>query len=211
MLDSRTIQVAPEHYRESYDHRRRFLSYWNQIDQVRKARPENLLEVGIGNGFVTRYLREQGYQTHTVDFDERLRPDTVASVLNLPFADDSFDVVCSFETLEHLPWESFVPALAELARVSRRKVLISLPDVSPYFNLRFGYKFRENLLEWAFDLPKFRSKPHRFDGQHYWEIGKRGFLLADIKAGLRKAGLKVLTTHRDYEDPFHRFFETEPR
>lgn len=211
MVEPGATQVSPDHYRESYDHRRRFLSYWNQIDQIRRVRPERVLEVGIGNGFVTRYLREMGCETHTVDFDERLGPDTVASVLALPFDKGTFDVVCCFETLEHLPWESFVPALKELVRVSGRKVLVSLPDVTPYFSLRLEYGFRRNVIEWLWDYPRFRAKRHRFDGQHYWEIGKKGFLLGDVKDAMAQAGLDVRSTHRDYEDPFHRFFETDRR
>ncbi len=205
-----TFQVSPDHYQKSYDHRRRFLSYFNQIEQIRRVAPENLLEVGIGNGFVKRYLRDKGFDTHTVDYDERLGPDTVASVLDLPFTDGAFDVVCCFETLEHLPWEQFVPALEQLRRVARRRVLISLPDVTPYFCLRLGYKFRKHVFDVVRDIPLYRSETHEFDGQHYWEIGKRGFQLATIVSTIGRAGLDVISTHRDYEDPFHRFFEAAP-
>jgi ubiquinone/menaquinone biosynthesis C-methylase UbiE len=203
-------QVDPHHYRAGYDSRRRFLSYWNQIDQVRRAEPETLLEVGIGNGFVSRYLRDAGYRIHTVDFDGRLEPDTVASVTKLPFDDGEFDVTCCFETLEHLPWDQFGAALRELRRVARRLVLLSLPDVTPYVRFSVGAGFRSVWVDRAVDYPRLKPKEHRFDGQHHWEIGKRGFRLREVKNAMRLAGVRVVETHRDYDDPYHRFFVCKP-
>lgn len=206
-----TPQVAPDHYGATYDHRRRFLSYWNQIDHVRRAEPKTLLEVGIGNGFLTRYLRAHGIDTHTVDFDPRLGPDTVASVTDLPFDDKSFDVVCCFETLEHLPFGDFGRALSELRRVARRRVLVSLPDVTPSLRLRLAYGFRESVFDVFRDYPALFPKVHSFDGQHHWEIGKRGTRLSTVRDAVTRCGLHVLSTHRDPEDPYHRFFVCELR
>lgn len=203
------VQVLPSHYQNNYDHRRRFVSYFNQVNIVRKAKAQRVLEVGIGNGFISRYLRENGLDLHTVDFDERLRPDTVASVTGLPFPDASFDTVCCFETLEHLPWSTFVPAVTELVRVSSRKVLLSLPDVTPFFRIRLGYSFDQPLVNWCKDYHSPFPPQHEFDGQHYWEMGKRGFPKRKIIAALEEAGLEVRSAYRDYEDPFHRFFDCE--
>jgi SAM-dependent methyltransferase len=204
-------QVSANHYGAGYDTPRRFLSYWNQIDHVRRSTPKTVLEVGIGNGFVSRYLREHGHDVHTVDLDPELGPDTVASVTALPFGDRSFDVVTCFETLEHLPWEKFAPALAELRRASARLVLVSLPDVTPYLRLRLEAGFRKNWLNVVFDVPVLPPRRHRFDGQHYWEIGKRGYPLARVRKTIEDAGLEIRHVHRDYDDPFHRFFECVPR
>jgi SAM-dependent methyltransferase len=204
-----TPQVTPAHYQNNYDHRRRFVSYFNQINIVRRAKAERILEVGIGNGFISRYLREQNMALHTVDFDERLRPDTVASVTNLPFPDSSFDTVCCFETLEHLPWERFALAVAELVRVSSRKVLLSLPDVTPFFRVRLAYRFDVPLVNWCKDYHLPFAPKHEFDGQHYWEIGKKGFPKRKIIATLKEAGLCVNRAYRDYDDPFHRFFDCD--
>lgn len=203
----RDPQVAAAHYAPAagYDTRRRFISYWNQIDQIGRADPATLLEVGIGNGFLHRYLRRAGRAVHTVDLDPALEPDTVASIHALPFADASFDVVACFETLEHLPWGELEPALRELRRVAARLVLISVPDVTPYLRLRLEAGFRRVLVDRALGGLPLPARPHVFDGQHHWELGKRGYPLSALRRAIERVGLRELSTHRDHDDPFHRF------
>jgi len=103
-----------------------------------------ILDVGCGEGYVLEYLR--GRVPHIflcgVDWDrgalELARaangdiPYHCGDALNLPFADGSFDLVMCLEVLEHLesPWL----ALDELRRVSRRDLLVSVPN-QPLFSL----------------------------------------------------------------------------
>ena len=201
----RKPQVDPAHYEENYDTLPRFASYWHQVDQVVRREPGRVLEIGIGNGFLHRYLRAHGIDVHTLDFDERLKPDTVGSVLDLPFEDRSFDVVVCFETLEHLPWTDFQPALFELRRVSKRWVLLSLPDVTPFVRLDLTMGSKEGLRVLK-TLPNLRPDEHHFDGQHYWEIGKRGTPNKRICNVLRQSGLRLEEELRVFELPYHHYF-----
>lgn len=205
--DQFTPQVDPSHYRGArYDVKERFISYHRQIELVIGEDPNNVLEVGIGNGFVHRYLRQLGVSVHTVDADSRLAPDTAASVLALPFEAASFDVVCCFETLEHLPWGDFVPALRELARVASRSVLVSLPDVTPYLAVSVDRgKDKPRFVRFR-ELPSFRAPAHVFDGEHYWEIGKRGYPLARVSREIARAGLRIHEISRSHDHPYHRYF-----
>jgi SAM-dependent methyltransferase len=201
-------QVDPSHYQDlSYDRKDRFLSYWHQIEQILKRRPKRVLEVGIGNGFVHRYLRSAGVDVHTLDFDERLEPDTVGSVLELPFEAGAFDMTCCFETLEHLPWDVFVPAVRELKRVAGRFVLLSLPDVTPYVRVDIE-RSRKSVAHVLKDLPNRKPAEHHFDGQHYWEVGKRGYSVDHICSVLGDEGLKVDECFRVFEMPYHRFLSS---
>jgi len=53
-------QVKPNHYFvNSYDSKGRFISYWYQINEIIKLNPKKVLEIGIGNGFVSKYLKER--------------------------------------------------------------------------------------------------------------------------------------------------------
>src|ERR1700691_2968328 len=50
-----------------------------------------------------------------------------ATGLALPFPDESFDLVCSLDTLEHLPGEDRPAFLAELLRVTRDGLYVAFP------------------------------------------------------------------------------------
>jgi hypothetical protein len=50
-----------------------------------------------------------------------------ASVIELPFDDDEFDAVTCMEVLEHVPDEVFLPGIAELRRVCRGQLVMSVP------------------------------------------------------------------------------------
>ena len=104
---------------------------------VQEARPERLLDVGCGEGVVLRHLDQQlrGVTVIGLDVDGTgLRvaqsQNSVSllqgSVYALPFASNTFDLVMCCEVLEHV--ERPDEALAELARVSRRHVLLSVPN-----------------------------------------------------------------------------------
>ena len=100
---SKTSYFLPQ-----YDYKGRFISYWHQINEVIKLKPKSILEVGIGNGLVANYLKQRNYNVVTLDIDPNLNPMVVGSVLNLPFHDQTFDVVTCFQVLEHLPYNFFL-------------------------------------------------------------------------------------------------------
>jgi SAM-dependent methyltransferase len=56
-----------------------------------------------------------------------------ASIVELPFADDEFDVVTCMEVLEHVPDDVLEPGIAELRRVCRGQLIMSVPfeEVEP--------------------------------------------------------------------------------
>lgn len=55
-------------------------------------------------------------------------------------------------------------------------------------------------------LPQLRQLLHKFDGQHYWEIGKKGYPLNRITNDIKNAGFKIVKTYRVFEIPYQRFF-----
>lgn len=95
--------------------------------------PCSLLDVGCGTGILADVARELGYEAAGVDTDpEVIKQMTaashVASIGDLPFPDAAFDVSTANEVLEHLPASVFPSAVAELARVTRSRVVITVPN-----------------------------------------------------------------------------------
>lgn len=96
-----------------------------------------ILDCGAGEGTMTSYLAEQlpanevqalEYVPEAVRDLRDLYPAirvTEGSVYELPWPDDSFDVLTCFEVMEHLDYPQ--KALAEMHRVARRHVVVTVP------------------------------------------------------------------------------------
>ena len=196
-----------KHYLEdAYNTKERFASYWHQINEVLSRNPHDLLEVGIGNGFVNKYLKERRVQATSVDINTELGPDVVADVRELPFEDGKFEMSVCYEVLEHMPYESFLRGLSELRRVSREYVVISLPDITQVYRI-----FMElPLIGWfRLMVPKLRLRPKERVGTehgHFWNIGEKDRPLKKVMGDITEAGFEIEKTYRVFENPFHRFF-----
>lgn len=199
-------QVKPDHYYVmDYDTKGRFCSYWHQIHEILLLRPSEVLEIRIGNGFVSHYLKERGINIMTLDIDNELKPDVIGSVLDIPFQDRSFQVVACFELLEHLPYDDMPKALSEIHRVSKRYAVLSLPDSTRVYRLDIQIpKIGE--FKRLIPLPRLKPPKHEFDGEHYWEIGKAGYPLRKVMGEMKSAGFEIEKTYRVFEHPYHRFF-----
>jgi len=81
-----------------------------------------VLDVATGGGHVARRLRKAGCSVTTLDSAPGMGADVLASAEHIPFADGSFDVVVTRIAPHH--FSDVAGALAELARVSRRLVLV---------------------------------------------------------------------------------------
>ncbi len=200
------IQVDKNHYFNlQYDTKERWSSYWYQIHEVLKQNSQSVLEIGVGNKTVSDYLRKIGIKVTTCDFDKNLKPDFVASVLNLPFEENSFDTVLCAEVLEHLPFNNFQKALKEIFRITRSKAILTLPHLS-LTHIYFGGKLIpyvakiEAMLKIDFPLTR------QFDGEHYWEIGEKGYSLNKVVKAIQTSGFKVQKTYYPHENPRHQFF-----
>lgn len=91
----------------------------------------SVLDVGCGNGLLTNQFAPQ---TQVVGVDRAmaplvhvLRPRTQGDILSLSFAGNSFDAVIATEVLEHIPHATYQQALDEMARVTRRYIIITVP------------------------------------------------------------------------------------
>jgi ubiquinone/menaquinone biosynthesis C-methylase UbiE len=104
-----------------------------------QAAPESVLDVGCGEGVLTHQWAQQLGERRIVGIDlddeklkaewqTRQRPNLEYRTMlaeNMPFAANEFDVACAIEVLEHVPDPAHT--VAEMARVARRHLLVSVP------------------------------------------------------------------------------------
>lgn len=97
----------------------------------------NVLDVGAGAGQFVNMLAASGKFDSVAALDRgrfekysEFSPIITrydASVSDLPFDDNEFDVVTCMEVLEHVPDDVFLPGIAELRRVCRGQLVMSVP------------------------------------------------------------------------------------
>lgn len=204
-------QVDRAHYDFlSYQSPRRFASYFQQIAWILQTGGKCVLEIGPGDGFIRRNLSDPSLHVTTADFDETLAPDVVANVRSLPFCARRFDVVCAFQVLEHLPWDDVSAAISEMKRCASIAVLVSLPDAGPYVQIQARLPF-SGTRRWLFELDRFWRPKHRFNGQHFWEIGTARHSKQLVRERLECKQWVVEETTRLFANPYHRFFMLKRR
>ena len=202
-------QVHDEHYYDflNYVNKKRFISCYYQLRYIYHINPKNILEIGVGCDLLKKFLGDT-FSYKTLDINEALKPDVVGDVAQLPLKDNVFDLVACFQTLEHLPFSEFEPALKEIARVSRKDVLISLPYSSTSLYLEAKLPFlKDKILRCGVRIPHFFQK-HSFDGQHYWMVGKKGCSIKTITKSLEKF-FNVKETFNPTDNTYHLFFVLE--
>ncbi|MDR0733165.1 MAG: class I SAM-dependent methyltransferase [Dysgonamonadaceae bacterium] len=204
------LQVEKSHYNfQTYTDLPRWTSYWHQITETLALSPKTALIVGIGDDIVGRVLAEQGVQVYTFDFDKNLHPDFWGDVVEIDtvLRDKRFDVILCCQVLEHLPYDKFEPVLQQLQRHAKN-VIISLPYSAIKYKIDVHLPIVKTV-KLTIHIHKF-FKRHKFDGQHYWEIGTRGY----TKRRIRNSMEKFFTVAKWYVAPYnayHVFFILENR
>lgn len=143
--------------------------YQNLVSLTKTLAVKTILDAGCGEGFTMDRLSKNGigdkiegveYSKDAILLGKKLFPNLLikqGSAYDLPYKDNSFDLVVCTEVLEHLLEPS--KALKEVLRTSKKYVLISVPN-EPFFMLG-------NLLRGK-NLSRLGSDP---DHINHWTIG----------------------------------------
>lgn len=172
-------------------------------------RPKSVLEVGLGNGFVSTFLKRAGIQVTTVDINPNLEPDICAPLNELSIhLDRAHDLVVCCEVLEHMPLEELDTNLDHL-RHSGQRLFLTLPNANRSFGIGgfwFIPGFGARRLDLSFDIPL----THKLEGgPHFWEVGYSN------ECSVRAIKLKLERRYKNVKagrftlNPYHVFFECQ--
>jgi SAM-dependent methyltransferase len=131
---------------------------------VRARAGRRIIDFGCGTGGYAALLRQSGFDVTAVDQN----PVYVAATASLgvpaervngalPFPDRAFDTLMMIEVLEHVSDDDVEAVLADIRRVVRRNVLITVPDCEDVSSLRRAGVTHEHFL--AADHVQFFTKP----------------------------------------------------
>lgn len=140
-------QAYYDAFSDSYE-RERGAGYHRMLDdlEMRVCEPlatgRRVLEVGCGTGLILSRLAQHADSAWGVDLSpamlrvakQRGLSVVRGSATDIPFADESFDMVCSFKVLAHVP--DIGQALREIARVTKPGGQMVLEFYNP-FSLRY--------------------------------------------------------------------------
>jgi SAM-dependent methyltransferase len=90
----------------------------------------SLLDVGCGRGGLVLEGRAMGWTAEGCDLAPCQPWIARAALPRLPYATAQFDLVGCFDVLEHLPEADVPAACAELVRVCKRRLIISVAECS---------------------------------------------------------------------------------
>lgn len=196
-------KLANKYSFEQYCYPDRWASYYYQVREVLNLEPKSVLEIGVGDGFLGNYIKSNTDMSYkSLDSNKEMSPDILASADNIPTSDNSFDLVCAFEVLEHLPFEMFEQSLLEMKRVSKKYIIISLPYFGPPVKFLIKLPFLREI-KMYFKIPFY--KKHIFNGEHCWEMGKKGFSVKKIRNVIKKH-FKIEKEFTPFENQYHHFY-----
>jgi len=171
----------------------RFIAQHLELSAVRNA-----LDVGCGNGFSTYYTRRMIHDLwasdrssfmlarHPLRAEGRL---AAADATRLPFGDASFDLVYGWEVLHHLAEP--VHAVREMARVSRRYVMLAEPN--PWNAAQFAFALWDPEHRWVLRYTRrYMRQLCVSAGLRVLDVASGGWILPNVMPRALAHVLKVL-------------------
>ena len=205
-------------------------SHLTQIYLALKTNPKKILEIGIGNKIVSSTLKNY-CDVVTADIDNSLKPDFILDISNSQdfnqFNDNSFDLIILCEVLEHVPYSNIDSIFKSLRRITKKYVLISVPNqkniyeltlfkkgydnkiFAPYFRILNLFieiinRFGTVLADIQYNM-KRKKRKFKFDGEHYWELGIENYSIEKFENQIQKY-FKIIKQGRLRENFYHHFF-----
>lgn len=122
-----------------------YLQKVKQVESFVRGFPKTveILDLACGEGVLVEKFQQQGYRVRGLDLNYESDLVQRGDARQLPYADETFDVVIFLDALEHLAFEDQPTALAEINRVLKPNgyLFLSVPNLA-HFNSRFRFFFK---------------------------------------------------------------------
>ncbi len=174
-----------------------------QLTGIRRFSPKKIIEVGVGSGFTSIFLRRAGYSVTTIDINKNLEPDIccdISEILQKVEAKE-YDLAVCCQVLEHLPFDEFEACIERLSKFGN--LYLTLPNYFSYFG--FAGILRIPHIRKPFSLylksPLHTKKLN--ESIHYWEIDsdketRRKSIVKILKKYFNKVDVEIIPTN-----PYH--------
>lgn len=174
--------------------------YWYQqkIMQNRISKEESILEIGVGSGFTSNYLKSKGYKVKSVDIDPNKRPDFIENIVDVDQDFFSFDVILAFNIFEHIPYNDLLKVFDQLKKSQISKMFISLPIFKKLIFEAYLYF----ILFPPKDITIFKKKKKINSSHHHWELEYNDYTLKKLKNDLNFRNFFLIDSQKYYNQHY---------
>lgn len=167
--------------------------YWHQakLVEMHTSKDDQLVEIGVGSGFLQNYLQSKGWHVSSVDIDAEKKPDFVSDASQFDFFSLSPRCFIAFEIFEHIPYPLLERTISNITKPNPEIIIFSIP-LSVRFILKLNLKIPKTPnIKINIPIPKRKV----ITKNHYWELSLFGNTEDGVLDG-QKRGLVSLSDVR---------------
>ena len=169
--------------------------YWTQqkIMEPYVRKDPALVEMGVGSGFCSNYLKSRGYDIQTIDIDADKNPDVVCDATNWE-PEKKYNGFLAFQVFEHMPFEVFEKTIKNISKSEIEYLYISVPYNKMSKKIIFrGNFYLAKLGDFDLDIRwPFWGKAAISNKSHLWELGDGEITRQKYYDVFLNAGYKLL-------------------
>jgi hypothetical protein len=167
--------------------------YWYQQkilqDKIKKG--DTILEIGVGSGFTSNYLKSKGFNVRTFDIDKDKNPDIIGNLVNYDFK-TAFDHILAFEIFEHIPYDKFIIVLKKLKKNCIKTLFFSVPlNRKLLFKISLFLPYIKDI-NWEISIKKRQITTEA----HYWELDYKDLSEKKFISDIESTGYKIINSSK---------------
>jgi len=197
---------------------KRWMSFREQVILSDAEKPNNILEIGKGNGLYLAMMSAFEYEIDTLDINEYYQPTYVGNICDVDL-DKTYDLVVGFQMLQHIQLSELNSAIRNMCSIANKCIIVSIPHFSPqYFSFRLilpdffkkiglpiNYDFFTRLKFKRYKDREYSNKEESYHA-HYWELGRGNMTEQKFCSYFEKFDFKKTKSFSPSDFPYHNFF-----